>query len=120
LAKALAVAFDVTALAFEAPDVRGAVVGENVANYSRNNGVILNVGTAGRLFAADNGEDEHSVNFDLAGKQNWLRQDGPFDTFCRVAAGCVSDDQFDSLCKAAIGEVKYRQFFADWGRDRAE
>jgi hypothetical protein len=122
LAKALAMAFNISVVAFEASAVGTALIGENVANYSRPRGEIVNVDPLGALFVADADDDvsEQAVNLDLPRKQSWLTRENAFETFCMVAAGCVLDDRFDHICGTAVGMEKYAAFFAEWGRDRNE
>jgi hypothetical protein len=42
----------------------------------------------------------------------------PFETFCLLAAACVTTDQYDHLCSTTVGSETYDEYFVLWGRDR--
>jgi hypothetical protein len=43
-----------------------------------------------------------------------------YETFCIIAAGCVTDDSFDSLCSEVVGLDTYQWYFRSWGRPRLD
>jgi hypothetical protein len=118
IAKALAVGFNGTAVAFEPLDVRTSAIWWSIPNRSAAHWQIVNVGAAGSLFPVDTDEDEEAQNVDLAGRQAWLSPDNAYETFCRIASACAVDDRFDAICNATIGIDKYVAYFHQWRRTR--
>jgi hypothetical protein len=118
LVKALAVAYNTTAVALETLDLYASLVWRNVSNGSRLGGIV-NVATTGSLLVSDSNMDEDANNVDLAGKEKWFAPDDPYATFCRIAAACVADDRFDRLCNATVGMERYTEYFTAWKRPRA-
>jgi hypothetical protein len=43
-----------------------------------------------------------------------------YETFCVIAAGCISDDSFDNLCDQMVGIDTYKWYFDSWGRTRLD
>jgi hypothetical protein len=64
--------------------------------------------------------DEFTMsNYRLPGTSGFTHPTNPYETFCLVAAGCVSDDRYDHICNETVGWEQYRQFFTLWNRNRS-
>jgi hypothetical protein len=63
-------------------------------------------------------EEAAKGNLKLPDVQSMWSPANVYETFCIIAAGCVSDDTFDHLCDAIVGLDTYKYYFSTWGRYR--
>jgi hypothetical protein len=125
IAKALGIANETYAVAFESPRFVHSRLSEEVkadkklpggAKMGTRN--IINVFSNTSLFSVS--DMTASDNIQLPKFQNIFQPATPYETFCLAAAGCVSDDRFDQLCGAAVGGEKYMRYFDRWKRPRTQ
>jgi hypothetical protein len=123
IAKALGIANESYAIAFESPRFVHSRLSEEVkadkglpggAKMGTRN--IINVFSNSSLFSTS--DMTASDNIQLPKFQTVFKPATPYETFCLAAAGCVSDDRFDHLCDVAVGREKYMRYFDRWKRPR--
>lgn len=59
-----------------------------------------------------------SVNVNIRGYQAFWKPANRYETFCLLAAGCVTDNWFDQLCAGVIGMDRCQGYFEDWKTPR--
>jgi hypothetical protein len=84
---------------------------EDAAEYS-----LLNVYSGTSLLSMP--EEAVKGNLMLPDVQSIWKPANIYETFCILAAGCVTDDSFDHLCGETVGMDKYLWYFDSWGRTR--
>jgi hypothetical protein len=122
ISKALGIANDTYAVAFESPRFVHSRISDEVKSNLNLKGVklqtrnIVNVFSNTSLFSVS--DISAADNIQLPMFQTILKPANPYETFCLAAAGCVFDDGFDWLCDVAVGRDRYMKYFERWRRDR--
>jgi hypothetical protein len=116
LAKALPFSEDPWRVSFEGPMLDDSPM-VALAHDNPDTSRIINFYTVGSFYALSDAEALINNKIPSHGA-NHLIPEGPFETFCFVAAACGSDIRFDRLCNDVLGEEQFAQIWNIVGRAR--
>jgi hypothetical protein len=116
LAKALAVQNGAFSVAFESPVLNSSLLSHRIDSSEEENDQVFNLYSPRSFFA--HWEPGPSHNVKLPVYQRFWKPANPYETFCVLAAACVTTNEFDDICNKAVTEPKYRTYFQVWHRDR--
>jgi hypothetical protein len=117
IAKAMGSLFRTYSVAFDAEQYLLSTLGANAPPDLQSFFKLVNVYAESSFFTR--AEQYGTESISLPAFRSFFAFPNPYETFCMVAAGCVSDDTFDIFCNATIGIQRYRDFFAFWNRSRS-
>jgi hypothetical protein len=105
-------------VAFASPQSYGSTLSlvSSVSLRNRGSPYISNVYSDGSIFSMNELQTNQNVYF--PSYQSYIKPATPYETFCLIAAGCVTDDRYDYLCSSAVGQDAYMGYFTKWGRYR--
>jgi hypothetical protein len=113
-AKALGRSFDYGAVGFEGPAYGRSPVAAFLKPSPGHEASELVSVFSGSSIASDSEEGQTNVRTRFPGR--FWKLPNPYETFCFMAAGCVTDSRFDECCRRSVGPEQYYDYFAEWNR----